>query len=278
MHPFAFGSLNSKKHIDIQDRFLLGILVGFFFITAFTIFQDFLEAHRMGYAFYISESALFNMVWMVFIPCLLLMVKVIDRFILGFNLKTVGLLLGLIMSHLLLLTIVFKLLSDLFYEGKYNIIKILTYTLSNDLNILIIVYTAFIIAYALISNLSKVEKPRPSEKLEHILVKQGKTNVILEVANIYLISALSPYIQITLERKKYLYTDTLASMQDKLDQNVFVRSHKSTIVNLNKIVSYHSRLNGDYDILLNNGSQTRLSRTYFAAFKKVFNERHQVTA
>lgn len=61
----------------------------------------------------------------------------------------------------------------------------------------------------------------------------------------------------------------------KLDTRTFVRVHKSTIVNLEKVSSFKSRLNGDYDLLLKNGTIVRLSRTYAANFKNEFTGTHR---
>ena len=95
--------------------------------------------------------------------------------------------------------------------------------------------------------------------------------------DIYQITAETPYISIQLNDKKYLHTETLKSMSTQLNKKNFVRVHKSTIVNLDKVVSLKSRLNGDYDISLKNGVEIRLSRTYVANFKSKLKLTHQLT-
>lgn len=95
--------------------------------------------------------------------------------------------------------------------------------------------------------------------------------------DIYQITAETPYISIQLNDKKYLHTETLKSMSTQLDNKVFVRVHKSSIINLDKVVSLKSRLNGDYDITLKNGAEIRLSRNYVADFKSKLKLTHQVT-
>ncbi|WP_250629758.1 LytTR family DNA-binding domain-containing protein [Aureibaculum algae] len=66
-------------------------------------------------------------------------------------------------------------------------------------------------------------------------------------------------------------------MAKQLDNKAFIRVHKSTIVNFNKVASFKSRLNGDYDIFLKNGVKLRLSRTYVANFKSNFKNGNRVT-
>ncbi len=115
------------------------------------------------------------------------------------------------------------------------------------------------------------------ENVKKIVIGNGKNNTVVEVNDIYRITAETPYISIQLEGKKYLHKETLKSISSQLDNKLFVRVHKSTIVNLDKVVSLKSRLNGDYDILLENGIELRLSRTYAANFKNNFKTTHRVT-
>ena len=63
----------------------------------------------------------------------------------------------------------------------------------------------------------------------------------------------------------------------KVGSGAFVQIHKSLIVNLAHVESYKSRLNGDYDITMSNGTSLRLSRTYARAFKAKFEGSHQDT-
>lgn len=58
----------------------LGVLIAIFLsIIALTVFQDFLESLRNGYAFYISESILFKTVWFLFIPLLTLLSSILKE-------------------------------------------------------------------------------------------------------------------------------------------------------------------------------------------------------
>ncbi|WP_373495805.1 LytTR family DNA-binding domain-containing protein [Aquiflexum sp.] len=94
---------------------------------------------------------------------------------------------------------------------------------------------------------------------------------------ILFISSNPPYINIHLTAKKYIHKETLKSVSGKLDHEIFVRIHKSTIVNINKVYSYRSRLNGDYDLTLADGTELRLSRNYSSVFKEKFKAIHQDT-
>lgn len=154
----------------------------------------------------------------------------------------------------------------------------LTYTLGNDLYKFVLIYSVFVFGHRYLSyKLTDTISLNKKSCIRKIIISNGKYNTVLEVNDIYQITADTPYISIQLEEKKYLHTETLKSISTQLDNNRFVRVHKSTIVNLNKVISFKSRLNGDYQIFLNNGSSIRLSRTYVADFKSKFKIAHQVS-
>ncbi len=257
----------------------VGILLAIFIsIIGLTIFQDFLESNRGGYSFYFSESILYKTIWLIFIPLLTLLNLALKNQILKSFGKTILFIVTPIIIHLVLLSLVFLFLSVLFYNGRYDLYEVLTYTLANDLYKLVIIYSVFVFGYKYLSfkstDLASINKKSCIRK---IIICNGKNNIVVEVNDIYQITAATPYISIQLEEKKHLHTETLKSISIKLDNNKFVRVHKSTIVNLEKVISFKSRLNGDYEILLKNNTAIRLSRTYVADFKVKFKTAHQVT-
>jgi len=250
----------------------------FIFTIGLTIFQDFLESYRRTSSFYFSESILFKTIWILFIPLL----ASLDRIIKNQNLdsfgKTTFFIITPIIIHLVVLPFVFLFFSVLFYNGRYGIYKILTYTLANDLYKLVIIYSVFVFGHRYLSyKLTDIVSLKKKSYVRKIIIGNGKNNTVVEVNDIYQITAETPYISIQLEEKKYLHTETLKSISTQLNNKTFVRVHKSTIVNLDKVVSLKSRLNGDYDIFLKNGVELRLSRTYVANFKSNFKNVYQVT-
>lgn len=257
----------------------VGILLAIFIsIIGLTIFQDFLESNRSGYSFYFGESILFKTIWVLFIPLLALLSRILRNQDLDSLGKTTFFIVTPIITHLVVLSLVFLFFSVLFYNGRYDIYKILTYTLANDLYKLVIIYSVFVFGHRCLSyKLTDIVSLNKKFCVRKIIIGNGKNNTVVEVNDIYQITAETPYISIQLEGKKHLHTETLKSISTQLDNKTFVRVHKSTIVNLDKVVSLKSRLNGDYDIFLKNGVELRLSRTYVANFKSNFNNVYQVT-
>jgi two-component system LytT family response regulator len=63
-----------------------------------------------------------------------------------------------------------------------------------------------------------------------------------------------------------LLRESLSWLESRLDPKNFLRIHRSTIVNLNKIKEVQSWFYGEYRILLYDGTALMLSRTYRKKF------------
>ncbi|MBK7245446.1 MAG: LytTR family transcriptional regulator [Saprospiraceae bacterium] len=145
----------------------------------------------------------------------------------------------------------------MFYYHTYSIQQTLRYAISEYVYLLVLFYTIPVLVFQFFTN-----KTHPNETV---------------VDEILYCSANPPYITLHLDGKKYLHTEPLKSISFRLNPNQFVRIHKSTIVNIDRVVSYTTRLNGDYDLTLKNNVQLRLSRNYSTDFKNQFNKTHQLT-
>ncbi len=255
------------------DRKLMWILSSVFvLIVAITIFQDFLESGRRGYPFYFNESLLFKTVWFLFIPILTLLYQYLKKRE-TYSISQMGLSVGVsIAAHLVSILIVVWLFSAVFFGGRYGFEKTFGYTLANDLYKLVSVYGTFVFVYSYISAsyLKTNQSTTQVYPLQHIVVSNGNLHTIVNASDIALITAATPYIALHIGDKKHLHAETLKSIGNKLDGRKFVRVHKSIIVNIDHLVSYKSRLNGDYDLILQNDETVRLSRTYVADFKRLF--------
>ena len=259
----------SSSHTSV--RMYIAIFLSLTFIVAITIFQDLVESYRSDYSFYFSESFLFKTTWFLFIPFL---------YILYINLST-GRILNRrstflyivipVLLHYLIFPLIARGITILFYDGRYDLYKFYSYTLAHDLYKLVIVYAGFVLLYPYFQRQQKVTKQTNLPgAIKKIIINNGAENTIINVEDIYQITAATPYIYIHCEKKKHIYSQTLKSIHSTLDPITFIRVHKSALVNTSKIKSFKSRLNGDYDLILTNGDSVRLSRTYAADFKNDF--------
>jgi len=95
-----------------------------------------------------------------------------------------------------------------------------------------------------------------------IKVKQGGRIVNIETADIQFISTSRPYTLIYTTTQKFLHDVSLKTLEGGLDADIFLRVHRSTIINRQYVTELQSRKNGDYDAILKNGQSVRLSRHY----------------
>ena len=271
---------NNKTEPNFTESIgkVLFVLSGVFLcIVALTIFQDLLESKRSGIDFHLNESILFKTVWFLFIPILVILYKRMKNERLDSYTKTTVLIVSAIAIHLLILPLIGVFFSVVFYEGRYDLYKFFSYTIAHDLYKLVVVYTTFVLGYKCFSNRTQIKESEASKlTLATIVINNGKENAIINIEDILQITSATPYIFIHLENKQYLHSETLKSVCVQLDSNVFVRVHKSTVVNITKVSTFKSRLNGDYDLKLTNGELVRLSRTYAADFKNHFKASPQV--
>jgi two-component system LytT family response regulator len=54
----------------------------------------------------------------------------------------------------------------------------------------------------------------------------------------------------------------MTEMEGALDPRRFLRIHRSTIVNIERIREFKPMLHGDYGVVLRNGTELMLSRNY----------------
>jgi len=65
----------------------------------------------------------------------------------------------------------------------------------------------------------------------------------------------------------YLYHDTTSGIEGRLDPGRFLRIHRSTIVAIDRIRELHPWFNGDYEVVLKNGTKLAMSSTYKGKLK-----------
>ncbi|MBL0146556.1 MAG: LytTR family transcriptional regulator [Chitinophagaceae bacterium] len=146
-------------------------------------------------------------------------------------------------------------------------------------------YSIPVLAFQFFAKKTKSEETIPESKKEDntaqfistFLVTDRNRKTSIAISEILYFSANPPYINIHLKDNKYLYNETLKSISIKLDPEQFVRVHKSTIINIKMVVSYTTRLNGDYDLTMKNNIQLRVSRNFATDFKNLFNKTHHLT-
>jgi len=100
------------------------------------------------------------------------------------------------------------------------------------------------------------------EYLKRIPVKTAQYTILVLVEDIDFIKAAGNYLELHVGKDLYLIRERVHQFEQKLDPEQFVRIHRSTIVNINRIKTLHPMFNGDHVIILRDGAKLNMSRTY----------------
>ena len=97
---------------------------------------------------------------------------------------------------------------------------------------------------------------------QRLLVKTGGHILFLPFADIEWIAAEGNYARIHTGEDNYLTRETLSRLETKLPPATFVRIHRSTIVNRERVRELHSLPHGEQRLILHNGMELTVSRRY----------------
>jgi two-component system, LytTR family, response regulator len=111
---------------------------------------------------------------------------------------------------------------------------------------------------AMLSGLRNFEESRsyPSR----FLVKDGEKEILLPVEKVDWIEAANYYCGLHTNGRTYMLRETITDLSNKLDPRQFVRIHRSSIVNLDRIREIYREGHGDGSIVLMDGKKLRMSK------------------
>src|SRR5690606_5228997 len=106
--------------------------------------------------------------------------------------------------------------------------------------------------------------------LDRLVVKTVGRVYFLKTDEIDWIEAAGNYLKLHIGRDAHMIRETMNSIEAKLDPDKFLRIHRSTIVNIDRIKELHPMFSGDYSVILKNGAELSLSRNYRDRFLEMF--------
>ena len=95
---------------------------------------------------------------------------------------------------------------------------------------------------------------------------RGKVRVV-PVGEIDFIMASGPYAELYSGDRKYVIRESMQNLEDRLDPDAFIRTHRSVIVRLDLIETLHKGAGGDYEVQLKGGRRLRVSRSRIDALE-----------
>jgi len=115
---------------------------------------------------------------------------------------------------------------------------------------------------------------RPAgQYLERIVVKDGTKVTLIPALKLDYAEALDDYVSLVSEGKKHLKQQTISGLEMALDPALFVRIHRSYVVNLERVVRIEPYAKDSKVAILTSGVKLPVSRAGFARLKKLLDDR-----
>jgi len=108
---------------------------------------------------------------------------------------------------------------------------------------------------------AKAARPPQQQHLTRLLIKSAGRVFFLKADEIDWIGAEDYYVKLHVGPKGHLLRETMNDLEARLDPQKFARVHRSAIVNLDRVKELHQHFNGDYVVVLQDGTELKLSRS-----------------
>jgi two-component system, LytTR family, response regulator len=105
----------------------------------------------------------------------------------------------------------------------------------------------------------KTAKPRQQYPDRISVESRGQTRVVL-VDDIEYITASGPYAELHVGKNAWAVRERMQSLEERLDPDRFIRTHRSVIVRIDLIDALLRRPGGDYAVRLKDGTELSVSR------------------
>ncbi|HYP52602.1 MAG TPA: LytTR family DNA-binding domain-containing protein [Pyrinomonadaceae bacterium] len=96
--------------------------------------------------------------------------------------------------------------------------------------------------------------------LTRFMIRSAGRVTFVEAADVDWIAADDYYVKLHVGPKSHLLRVSMNELEGKLDPKRFLRIHRSTIVNSERVKELHQNPGGDYVVVLKGGAQLKLSR------------------
>jgi two-component system LytT family response regulator len=118
---------------------------------------------------------------------------------------------------------------------------------------------------SLLSDL-KAEKEYP----QRLVLKTAGRVYFIKTSDIDWIEAAGNYVKLHIGKDAHLLRETMNNTEAKLDPEKFLRIHRSSLVNIDRIKELNPLFNGDYLVILQDKTELTLSRNYHDRLRELF--------
>ena len=103
---------------------------------------------------------------------------------------------------------------------------------------------------------------------QRIVFKSRGRILFLAVTEIRWIGAEENYVRICTQSETHLLRETMSRLEERLDPQMFLRVHRSSIVNLQYVKEVRTDADGECMVILVNGQKIPMSRSYRARIQE----------
>lgn len=111
---------------------------------------------------------------------------------------------------------------------------------------------------------------RKSGSLDRLVVRVGNRIDVVQVATIDWIEAAGDYCCLHAGKRTHILTESLGSLEERLDARQFLRIHRGRILNVDRIRHMSRLFHGEYVFELEDGTRLTSGRRYNARIKSCF--------
>ncbi len=98
-----------------------------------------------------------------------------------------------------------------------------------------------------------------------------KDIIWIDAAGDYMCVHACDHLSVDNHETTHILRKTMKQLEEHLDPKLFIRNHRSTIVNKDYIQKFCNQVNGEYFLVLKNGKELKVSRSYKEKVKKAIN-------
>jgi len=119
------------------------------------------------------------------------------------------------------------------------------------------------------ADLPAFTSPSNASTVDRLPIKVNGRIVVIRVTDIDWIDADGDYVSVHAGGKTWLMRETIAAMELRLALSGFVRIHRSTLVNAERVKELRPEDKGEYIVVLNDGTELKLTRHYRASVERL---------
>lgn len=101
---------------------------------------------------------------------------------------------------------------------------------------------------------------RKGSYLTRFMVKLGGRVIFINPSDVDWIEADNYYVKLHVGGRAHLLRLSMKELEERLDPKTFWRTHRSAIINLDRVKELHQHPSGEYVVVLRDGTELKLSR------------------